>query len=92
MDFVPQSPGRVPVVDRGPARQIQLEMSRLLRSHAHQGLSSISVVEMSILKEAYAFGAELVVTLRFGALVCTLVLRLAREPTVAGFKVRARDV
>ena len=77
VDFVPEGPGIVSVVDRGPAREVQLVMSRLLRGHAHQGLASISVVEMSVLKEADAIGAELVVALRFGALVGTLVLRLA---------------
>ena len=67
-------------------------MSRVVGGHLYLRLRPVSVVEMSVLKEANAIRAELVVALRFGALVCTLVLRLAREPAVAGFKVRARDV
>ena len=92
MDFVSEGPGVVPIVDRGPARQIQLVMRGLLARLAEQRLATISVIEMSILKEADSLGAELVVPLRFCTLVGALVLGLAAEATVTGFKVRARDV
>ena len=91
VDFVAQGPSVVAVVNRGLAREVKWIMSRVIGGHLNLGLASVSVVEMSVFKEADAFRTELVFV-PLHSLESTLILRLARETSIARLEVRAGDV
>ena len=91
MDFVAQGPSVVAVVNRGFAREVKWIMGRVISGHLNLRLRSISVVEMSFFKEVDALRTELVLV-PCHSFESALILRLARETSIARLEVRARNV
>ena len=92
VDFVAQGPGIVAFVDGTLSGEVKLVMACFLRRVISERLGPVSVVEMSVLKESDALRAEISGSLRLDGLKSTLVLCLARETSIAGLEMRARDV
>jgi len=90
--FVTQGVGVITVIDGALTTHVKLVMGRLLRRVSHKRLLSIGVVEVRLLKEVNAVGAQSVICDGSTGLVGALVLGLAAETSIARLEVRAGNV